>query len=355
MTRKQQWIPFILIALVVTLVLAFFTAVTHAQPTATITADKESITVGDPVILTVSVTHPEGSVVLFPELEANWGDFVVRSQSAPETVSNGDGSAVTTQQIDARLFAPGDFQTPPLTIAISDAAGNLSETAVPSLPLTVQSVLVEGDTELRDIKPQAELPLPAVWPYVVGALLAITAVIAFVFFRRRQKSVVDNRLPHEKALDALVMIDKQGYVANGRYKEHYAAVSDTLRLYFETITQVPFTDRTTAEIRHDVEIKRLGDWETTPEQSQRNPNLIISQSRGVPTANLLRLLEDADLVKFAKVTPSQHEAERLTQEARQLVWDTKPQPTAEEINKKSGRKNKRNGRKVSNQPKKVTA
>ncbi len=303
MTRKHM--PFIFVSLVVMGVLAFFTAVTHAQSTATITTDAQNVTVGDPVMLTVSVTHPEGSMVLFPELEANWGDFIVRSQSAPQTVDNGDGTAVTSQQIDTRLFAPGDFQTPPFSITISDAAGNLSETAVTPLAVTVQSVLVEGDTELRDIKPQASLPLPAVWPYLAVGL-AVTAVVAFVLFRRQQKLAVDNRLPHEKALDALAMIDKQGYARNGRYKEQYAAVSDTLRTYFETITKIPFTDRTTAEIRYDLAAGSL--------------NLGDAQ-------RLLLLLEDADWVKFAKVMPTQHEAERLTQEARQLVMDTKPEVT----------------------------
>lgn len=315
MTRKQKWMPFIFVTLVVMGVMAFFTAVAYAQSTATITTDAQNVTVGDPVMLTVSVTHPEGSVVLFPELEANWGDFIVRSQSAPQTVDNGDGTSVTSQQIDARLFAPGDFQTPPLAITIADTAGNLSETAVPSLPLTVQSVLVEGDTELRDIKPQANLPLPALWPYLAAGL-AGTAVFAFVLFRRQQKLAVDNRLPHEKALDALAVIDKQGYARNGRYKEQYAAVSDTLRTYFETITNVPFTDRTTAEIRYDLAAGPL--------------NLGDAQ-------RLLLLLEDADWVKFAKVTPTAHEAERLTQEARQLVLDTKPQSTAVETDKKNNR------------------
>lgn len=305
MTIKQKWMPFILISLVVMGVLAFFSTTTYAQSAATITTDTQNITVGDPVILTVSVTHPEGSVVLFPELAANWGDLIVRSQSAPQTVSNGDGTAVTSQQIDTRLFAPGDFQTPPLTITIADTAGNLSETAVAPLSLTVQSVLVEGDTELRDIKPQANLPLPALWPYLAAGLVG-TAVIAFVLFRRQQKAVVDNRLPHEKALDALAAIDKQGYVQNGRYKEQYAAVSDTLRTYFETITKIPFTDRTTAEIRYDLAAGSL--------------NLGDAQ-------RLLLLLEDADWVKFAKVTPTPHEAQRLTQEARQLVLDTKPEIT----------------------------
>lgn len=315
MTRKQQWMPFIFVALVVMGVLAFFASTTYAQSAVTIATDTQNITVGDPVILTVSVTHPEGSVVLFPELQTNWGDLIVRSQSAPQTVDNGDGTSVTSQEIDTRLFAPGDFQTPPLMITIADTAGNLSETAVAPLPLTVQSVLVDGDTELRDIKPQANLPLPAVWPYLAAGLVG-TAVVAFVLFRRQQKSAVDNRLPHEKALDSLAAIDKQGYVQNGRYKEQYAAVSDTLRTYFETITKIPFTDRTTAEIRYDLAAGSL--------------NLGDAQ-------RLLLLLEDADWVKFAKVTPTAHEAERLTQDARQLVLDTKPQPTAEE----SGQKNNR--------------
>ncbi|MCL4263485.1 MAG: hypothetical protein KJ069_09725 [Anaerolineae bacterium] len=308
MTGKQQRMPFILMSLVVTAVLAFFATTTYAQSSATITADRHMLTVGDPVILTVSVTHPEGSVVLFPELEANWGDLIVRSQSAPETVSNGNGTSVTSQQIDARLFVPGDFQTPPLTITIADTAGNLSETAVPPLPLSVQSVLVEGDTELRDIKPQASLPLPTAWPYVVGGLFVVMAMGAFnIYMWRRGQTAVDNRLPYEKVLDALVAIDKQGYVKNGRYKEQYAAVSDTLRTYFETITKIPFTDRTTAEIRYDLAAGPL--------------NLGDAQ-------RLLLLLEDADWVKFAKVTPTQHEAERLTQDARQLVLDTKPEAPA---------------------------
>jgi hypothetical protein len=199
----------------------------------------------------------------------------------------------------------------------------------------VQSVLVAGDTELRDIKPQANLPVPTAWPYVIAGLLIVMAMGAFnIYLWRRGQTAVDNRLPHEKALDTLVAIDKQGYARNGRYKEQYAAVSDTLRTYFETITKIPFTDRTTAEIRYDLAAGPL--------------NLGDAQ-------RLLLLLEDADWVKFAKVTPTSHEAERLTQEARQLVLDTKPQPVVEETNKKSGRKNKRGGRKTTNRRKEVTA
>ncbi|MCP4357901.1 MAG: hypothetical protein GY796_07800 [Chloroflexi bacterium] len=303
MTRKQQLIPITLMMGLVVLVMALLTAVpASAQEAATLTADNTAVTVGDAIILTASVTHPENSVALFPELESNWGDFVVRSQSAPETVNHNDGSVTTSQQIDARLFAPGEFQTPPLPITISDSGGNLSDVLAAPLPLTVQTVLIEGDSNLRDIKPQANLPLPAIWPYLLVGFLIISGVVTFVIWKKRGgKLFVDNRLPHEKALDTLTDIDKQNFPANGRFKEQYAAVSNTLRTYFETNASVPMTDRTTAEIRC---------------------NLAASQMKEANSQHLLHILADADLVKFAKVQPSQHEAERLTQAARQLVLDT---------------------------------
>lgn len=325
MTKKQQFLPISLMLGLVILVMALLTAVsTQAQAIATISADQETITVGDPVLLTVSVSHPEDSVVLFPELDPAWGDFVVRSQSPAVTSSLGDGTAVTTQQIDVRLFAPGDFQTQPLAISIADSTGNLTETFAEPIPVNVQSVLVEGDTDLRDIKPQAQLPTPAIWPYVLLGLLTVSVITAFVIWKRRGgKLFGDNRLPHEKALAALAHIDKQKYAANGRYKEQYAAVSDTLRSYFEAIGATPMTDRTTAEIRRD-----LASGQMKQEDGQR----------------LLMILEDCDMVKFAKVQPSQHEAERLTQNARQLILDTKPLPAVEDSKKNSGPKNK--GRKT---------
>ncbi|MCZ7672740.1 MAG: hypothetical protein M5U34_39290 [Chloroflexi bacterium] len=72
-------------------------AAAQSAATVVITPSTNSVTVGDPVELTVTVTHPAGTQVLMPALEANWGDFVVRSQSPVNTVDNGDGTATSTQ------------------------------------------------------------------------------------------------------------------------------------------------------------------------------------------------------------------------------------------------------------------
>lgn len=322
MNKREKFLPIGAMSALVTLVMLLLFATTAvAQTNATITPNQEAVTVGDPILLTVSVTHPAGSTVLFPELEPNWGDLVVRSQSAPQTADQGNGTAVTTQQIDVRLFALGAFNTPELPITIADSSGALSQTSAAPIPLTVQSVLVEGDSELRDIKPQAALPVPAIWPFIVLGTVAAAAIAALLIWqRRRQPAILDNRLPYEKALDALTHLDKQKYPANGRYKEQYAAVSDILRSYVETSRHIPLTDRTSAEML---------------------PLLRQSNLHAADVQTLLLILEDADLVKFAKVQPSQHEAERLTNDARQFIQNSKPVETIETNHKSKSKPQKR--------------
>ncbi|MGW8225424.1 MAG: hypothetical protein ACWGOY_06820, partial [Anaerolineales bacterium] len=252
-------------------------------------------------------THPPGYQVILPQLDSNWGDFLVQSQSAGETVPNPDGTETTTQVIDARLFSPGEFTTPPLTITVSDQAGELSYVSADPIPVSITSVLVEGDTELRDIKPQAVLPYVNYLPWIAGfiALFALTAGAAFLIRRRKiQQSlaVVDNRLPHEVALDELDQIEQLDLPKSGRFKEHYTLVSDCIRLYMEKTYQFPVLERTTGEIRSN--LKRTN----------------VSKEIG---NDFIALLDESDLVKFSKFRPDIHSAQQLLQDSRQLVEKTK--------------------------------
>ena len=79
--------------------------------------------VGDPLELTLVVTHPTGYQVIAPELEDQWGDFVVRDISPAATADNGDGTTTTIFEVDARVFAPGEFVTPPLPVTVTMREG----------------------------------------------------------------------------------------------------------------------------------------------------------------------------------------------------------------------------------------
>ncbi|GAB4445990.1 MAG: hypothetical protein Kow0031_28580 [Anaerolineae bacterium] len=279
--------------------------------TATLTPDRTELTVGDPVNLTLEVTHPAGQQVLLPDLPPAWGQFEVQSRQPAETIANPGGTETTRRQFTVTLFQPGTFATPPLPLTIADSAGQVSELLVEPVSLVVAPVLAEGDTTLNDIRPQAELAAPPPWPLLAGSLLAALAVTGFgwwLFRAMQQRRMARaNRTPWQAALDELARIDGLKLPQQGQFKEHYTLVTDALRLYLERQHHVPATDRTTAELKRDLAASSL--------QPDHNRHII-------------NLFADADLVKFAKVTPEPDEAAQLTTQARTLINLTRPVPQA---------------------------
>jgi hypothetical protein len=313
MNNKSLTLPLLLLAL-----LAFAAAPVWAAGgiEATLTADREELSVGDPVQLTLSVTHPAGVQVILPQLEPAWGPFEVRSQSQAATAANDDGTETTRQTIEVTLFELGEFQTPELRFGVSDVAGQVSEVTVPPVSLAVVPTLAEDDSNLRDIKPQAALAVPPLWPWIVGgALLAAAAAAAgWWAYRRRQGKpfglapAADNRPAWQVAWDSLAAIEAMGLLERARYKEHYTLVTDTLRTYLQNQFGLRVFDRTTSELK-----PILRGSELQPEHSRR----------------ILDLFADSDLVKFAKFVPDLATARRLTAEARELVELTRPKPELE--------------------------
>lgn len=308
MNRKRYLIPSLIMIILATFLVG--TTAVQAQDLidATINAEGENLTVGDSIKLTLSVTHPADQHVILPQLESSWGDLIVHSQSPSEIVTNPDGTKTTSQVIDVRLFTPGTFTTPALPITLSDNNGQLSEVTAPPVSLIINSVLVEGDTELRDIKPQAELPYTNLVPWILGGILIAGTLGGTALWRRRRRAnlaqaAIDNRLPHEVALDELERISKLGLPKSGHFKEHYTLVSDTIRIYMERTFQIPVMERTTSEIR-----SRLSGTAITPEVSRQ----------------FIFFLDESDLVKFSKFTPDAASAYQLLETGRQIVEATKP-------------------------------
>jgi hypothetical protein len=274
---------------------------------ARLTLPEGQLTVGDPIELNLSVTHPEGYQVIMPQLETQWGDFVVRSQSAPKTISNGNGTETTSQVIDLRLFAPGSYSTLPLAVTVTDGLGGVNEVLAMPAEVTINSVLIEGDTELRDIKPQVELPFTNLLPWIIaGLLLGLGGIVMYLFIRwqrkRRALAALDNRLPHEVALDVLDHIEGLALPDQGRLKEHYTLVSDVMRTYMEKRYEVAMIERTTAEIQK---------------------NLVDTEIEAKIAGQYLSLLDISDLVKFSKFSPEPASAYSLLTSARQIVIASK--------------------------------
>ena len=281
---------------------------TGLEPTAVISGPEDALYVGDPIILTLSVYHPEDLQVIFPALDEQWGAFRVVSQTLEETLNHGDGFETSTQLIDVRAFQAGVFDTRPLLVKLSDLEGNLSEVSTSPISITIASVLVEGDSTLRDIKPQAALPYTNFLPWVVLGGILLVAFLGVTFFYRRQRrngrgGSIDTRLPHEVAHDELDRIEQLDLPKTNTYKKHYTLISDCVRTYIENRYQVGTAERTTSEIFED--LKKV-------DITQENVRYIVS------------ILAECDLVKFSKFQPDAMSANLIIVEAHEIVVETTP-------------------------------
>lgn len=160
-----------------------------------------------------------------------------------------------------------------------------------------------------------ELPQQFRWNVFVGYVLFLTAVagLAYLLYRRWKNAprVVPARKAEpvrpadEVALEALDGVVARGYVERGLYKPHYTEVMDVLRGYVEARFGIEALDRTTHELVQSLD-----------------GGAVDAAHR----AHFAGMLDEADLVKFAKFAPDSEAARRLVDEARRWVRETAPGP-----------------------------
>jgi hypothetical protein len=231
----------------------------------TLSVGDEDITVGDVIPLTLRVTHPAGWRVIVPTLEKQWGDFEVRSQSTPVISASGNGIETTSQKIEVVRMRPGEVQTPAFTLSIADDQGDLQNVEVAPVAVTVQSVLVAGDTTLRDLKPQADLITSQrmVWPLIVLIVLSVVIWTIYLVNRWRTRPVVDERTPRQRTLDTLQTLAEQNPQTSADLKAACVEIAACLRGYIAATTSLTAHDLTTNELARQLKESSLpADWST---------------------------------------------------------------------------------------------
>jgi hypothetical protein len=262
-------------------------------------ADTTTVTVGDPVTITVRARLPAGATLL---------DRVPRARDTlpdglrimgTDTLTAGAGGWVGALHVV--LFRPDTQVVPPLVVAYRTAAGATDSVVGSAIPIYVRSLLPDGNATLRDIK-DIDTPLVPWRALIVGAgafVLALAAVIAVGAVRQRRARaavLAAERAarqrppgPYEAALARLAALEVGD--ATGRYVE----AAQVVRRYLAEAHAIPALERTTPELLSAV----VG-------------------LNGV-AAELGRVLGDADLVKFARVRPDQASAASFVTRVRDVL------------------------------------
>ena len=314
-------LPFLLAVSLVMATVDIATAQTSSSSAVRIsfTADRSELTVGDVGILSLVVSHPEDLVVVLPRLEREWGPFEVQAQTSVQTISHSDGVKTIAKQFQVALFSPGAFETPDLPISIRNSDGSIGQVYPDPVEMTVNSVLAGPDEELKDIRPPADLSTP-LWqrPAVIVlaglAVVGMSVAVGFYIYRRSRTQVsaavpeTDSRKPWEVALQELDRIGRLDLPERGDFKEHYTLVAGTVRAYLGATYlrekgQAEASDMSTEEIRAAISLSTL---------DSHNAREVIE------------LLQEADLVKFANYLPPAVRAHEAVGRVRQFVDATRP-------------------------------
>lgn len=307
MGRPQNTLCFFLIA-----VLAF-TAALAGEGTISVDSqvDKSTITIGDLVTYTVTVTHSQDLQVKMPELGENLGMFEIRDYSVHDPVTK-DG--LVQQRIDYVIstFDVGEFEIPPLTFYYSSAGDTLQHALkTKSLKIVVESMKPSEAGDIRDVKNPLLLPRDftryIIWGGVVLLVLLCAGGLYFWHRRRSGKLIFPQktepqRPPHEIALEALQELRKSDLLANGEVKAYYIAVSEIIRRYIEGRYFITALELTTPEL---IENLRQAEF------SEEEIDLIAD------------FLEKCDLVKFAKYVPEADQNTAILEQAFEIVQRTK--------------------------------
>jgi hypothetical protein len=254
------------LALALVLLVAFGGSASADGPvTVSSTVDRDVITIGDPVVLAVTVDLAPGWTVADPGVPRALGEFeVLETEPAQQTRLNGGASRfVFRYRLSA--YRVGAQELPPVEVSFAGPDGATGTASTGGHVVRVQSVILpeENAQDIKPLKPQ--LPLPGLLAselmrLVFAGVGAVTVVLLVIFalwwFRRRREPVPDGLTPAQRALAELEKLGALQLAEKGRFTEHYERMTAILRAYVAEQYRLPAGERTPRELR--VEMERAG-------------------------------------------------------------------------------------------------
>ena len=279
------------------------------EPAVETTVSAAAAAVGDPVTVVVTVRHAPGTEVRWPDpVDAAPFELLDPPVAQSAAVAGGVESRL---ELQAAAFELGELSFPSLDVEVVDSGGEATTLATEALPVTIESVGRDEGGDIRDIKGPLAIPFAVVTllPWIAAAL-AVATVAAWLYRRYRRRSRPEALVPalpprpaHEVAREALDALEAAGLLERGEIKTWHIRLSDILRVYVEGRFGVDAMEMTTGEVIDGL--------------------LRTDADRGA-VADVRRVLDRCDLVKFAKLRPAIPECRELFPLARRVVDVTVP-------------------------------
>lgn len=300
---------------------SFFHGFSQSTPKVDSKVDTTFIKIGDQIKFTVTVETDSTDQVIFPEGQT-FSPLETVEALKTDTTRNKD--RMTLEKIYALTqFDSGSYKLPSQRIEIN-GKGYFTD----SLIVNVETVPVDTlNQKMYDIKDLmiVEKSNSEIWKLVLGILagLLILGGLLYWFVWRKKPLTEAEKVallpPYDRALLELRKLENSKYLIQDEYKQYYTELTNIVRSYLEEDVHVAALESTTDELISKLEMRKdAGELKLDDDT--------IGQFK--------RILQTADLVKFAKSKPPTTVAEEDRRSIEQIViktHDALPEPTEDEL------------------------
>lgn len=285
----------------------------------TTAVDSTQVRIGEQINLTLQVKTDALSMVEFPP-EPQFLPFEIIEESAIDTL-RAQQHYLFTKRYALIQFDSGAYWIPPQKIIV-DGFSKFSDS------IAIQVATVEVDTlkqPLFDIKPiqqversYAKLIQSILWGVVFLLLVGVLYYLNKQYQKKRD-ALLEEIPPFDRAIQELKALESQVLNEQEEYKLYYSRLTDVVRRYLEEEASIDALESTSDELLEKLELRKDAG---TLDLSIETLN------------NLKKVLQNADLVKFARSAPALGIATEDRKMVEQVVIETKealPAPTLEEL------------------------
>jgi hypothetical protein len=303
------------------IILHFIAISVSAQENSTllVSVDTTKIKIGEQVEYKIRLSTDSINIVIFPETPF-FSKFEVLEESELDTLKL-NSKFLYTKKYSITQFDSGKYYLPRQKVLVNDLIYYSD-----SIPITVFNV--EVDTlrqKLYDIKPIQSIQknydaLIQNFIWFLVFIIFLSAILYSYFFQKKRKKLRELETPpFERAIKELKLLESENPILQLEFKNYYSRLTNVVRRYIEEEVKLDAMESTSEQLIIKLQLRvDSGSLELDKE--------ILK--------NLKSVLQNADLVKFAKSTPQHGIANTDCKIVESVVLKTQealPEPTEEEL------------------------
>ncbi|MEK9788132.1 MAG: hypothetical protein ACPIAA_00230 [Flavobacteriaceae bacterium] len=303
--------------------LMMLTAWTQQPAELFVAVDTTAVKIGEQLNYTLQIKADSTAQVLFPETPV-FAPFELL-ESFPVDTLKAQSHYLYTKKYALIQFDSGDYFLPQQQVMVD----GFSKIAA-LIPIRVNTVEVDTlKQNLYDIKPltavekdYAALISRILWGLAIGLLL-LGMLYTYLFQKRKKELKARELPPFERAIEELKALENERLTKQEEFKAYYSRLTEVVRRYLEEEAKIDALESTSEELLSKLILRKDAG-------SLDLDNNTLKSLRTV--------LQNADLVKFAKSLPEVHTATEDRKVVEHVVIETKealPEPTEEELRQKA--------------------